>query len=104
MMTFSADSRVARIMAKVQGAVAKLRPKISPVLNHFNCVQSCLNRQESCDSNTNNKTKKKNNRNKKTVPELNSGKLTVSLLLQDKKKYQKTIIMVRKWFRFDKYL
>jgi len=60
-------------MAKVQGAVAKLRPKISPVLEHLSCVQSCLSSQESCDTNTNNKAKKNSKTNKKTVHELNSG-------------------------------
>merc|ERR1719464_1812448 len=67
------DSRVTRIMSKVQGAVAKLRPKISPVLEHLNCVQSCLSSQESCDTNTNNKAKKNSKTNKKTVHELDSG-------------------------------
>ena len=70
-------------MTKVQGAVAKLRPKISPMLEHLNCVQSCLGSQQSCDTNTNNKAKKNSKTNKKTVHELNSGKLTV-LLLSDK--------------------
>ena len=72
-----------RIMSKVQGAVAKLRPKISPVLEHLNCVHSCLSSQESFDTNTNNKAKKNSKTNKKTVHELNSGKLTI-LLLCDK--------------------
>ena len=84
MASSSRDNRVARIMTKVQGAVAKLRPKISPMLEHLNCVQSCLSSQESsCDTNTNNKAKKNSKTNKKTVHELNSGKLTV-LLLSDK--------------------
>ena len=83
MASSSRDSRVARIMTKVQGAVAKLRPKISPMLEHLNCVQSCLGSQQSCDTNTNNKAKKNSKTNKKTVHELNSGKLTV-LLLSDK--------------------
>lgn len=73
------SSALARLVTKLSSAVARIEPKIVPLLHNLSslsCVKTCHSSQESCDTTPLPKYKFKKKRNsKKTVHASNSGKL-----------------------------